>query len=144
MSEKNGASPKIGAVLQKILALLDAIEQREQQQDVIEALSSGRRGAAADDGSSAARINASVDVPASDRGGPSPDPSCVALAASTATILVDSLGDPDPKNKNRKHFNSSQVHGLSLDRCLPAPGCAVFPHQGRREACQPAPRHLYV
>ena len=66
MSEKNGASPEIGAVLQKILARLDVIEQREQQQDAIEALrgNSGRRGAAAVDG---ARVNASVDEPASDR-----------------------------------------------------------------------------
>ena len=145
MSEKNGASPEIGAVLQRILARLDAIEQREQQKDVIEALNSGRRGAAADDGSSAAsmhpststsvdpvptrreqqeeavealssgrrgggegssaaHINASVDEPASDRGGPSPDPSSVVSAASTSTFLVDSLGEPDTKNKNRKHF----------------------------------------
>ena len=29
MSEKNGASPEIGSVLQKILARLDVIEQRE-------------------------------------------------------------------------------------------------------------------
>ena len=72
MSEKNGASPEIGAVLQKILARLDVIEQREQQQDAIEALrgNSGRRGAAAVDG---ARVDASVDEPASDRGGPSSD-----------------------------------------------------------------------
>ena len=103
MSEKNGASPEIGAVLQKILARLDVIEQREQQQDAIEALrgNSGRRGAAAVDG---ARVDASVDEPASDRGGPSSDASSVASAASTAAILVDSLGEPDPKNKNRKHF----------------------------------------
>ena len=103
MSEKNGASPEIGATLQKILARLDVIEQREQQQDAIEALrgNSGRRGAAAVDG---ARVDASVDEPASDRGGPSSDASSVASAASTAAILVDSLGEPDPKNKNRKHF----------------------------------------
>ena len=101
MSEKNRASSEIGEVLQKILARLDAIEQHEQQQDAVEALSSGRRDAAADDGS---RINASVDEPASDRGGPSPDPSSVASAASTGAILVDSLGEPDPKNKNCKHF----------------------------------------
>jgi hypothetical protein len=103
MSEKNGASPEIGAVLQKILARLDVIEQREQQQDAIEALrgNSGRRGAAAVDG---ARVDASVDEPASDRGGPSSDALSVASAASTAAILVDSLCEPDPKNKNRKHF----------------------------------------
>ena len=103
MSEKNGASPEIGAVLQKILARLDVIEQREQQQDAIEALrgNSGRRGAAAVDG---ARVDASVDEPASDRGGPSSDASSVASATSTAAILVDSLGEPDPKNKNRKHY----------------------------------------
>jgi hypothetical protein len=62
MSEKNGASPEIGAVLQKILARLDGIEQREQQKEAVEALGSGR-----DDGSSAARINTSGDEPA--RGG---------------------------------------------------------------------------
>ena len=144
MSEKNGASPEIGAVLQKILARLDVIEQREQQQDAIEALrgNSGRRGAAAVDG---ARVDASVDEPASDRGGPSSDASSVASAASTATILVDSLGDPDPKNKNRKHFKFMDSVWTSA---FLHPGAQSSLTKAEPQACQPAhhpargPAHL--